>query len=153
MKTNNKKPSALKLWLLRVIPTALIGTLTMAASCNKPEDPQPTKTQVIEWDWKSALPSKDSVKYYADQPDVKNVIMKLRDDENAYISGGFVQQHFKRARDSLDIRFAINREKVTGKGVIYLRTDKDPIDDADSSWFVMNGFTFKFMNEAKELSY
>lgn len=130
--------------VLRIfLPLLMLFALPMMNSCKDP-DPQlePTKTITFDWDWGTGLPSKDSLKYYTDQPDVKNVIMQLRD--NAYETTGFQKHNFKRARDSLDTRFAIDREKIVGSGKIYLSREqnKDQIEDSDSLWFVMNGFVF-----------
>lgn len=119
MKTNNKKPSALKLWLLRVIPTALIGTLTMAASCNKPEDPKPTKNITLTWDIEEGWDNihMDTIKKYADQPDVKTVDLHLKDCY--YKTSSFTPDVFHSVCDSVEKRFKYS-DKVKGSGTIFV---------------------------------
>lgn len=148
MKTNNKKPSALKLWLLRVIPTALIGTLTMAASCGKeplptpptpaPDPVEPTKVITMDWDSFSGVwdqINSDTIAYYAAQPDVKNIVLFFDKDvvnnnpessnyghTSAAVSSGWRTKAFHRARDTLQTRFDIS-PKVIGSGTIIVHSE------------------------------
>lgn len=120
MKTNNKKPSALKLWLLRVIPTALIGTLTMAASCHREPDPQPepTKTINISFNWGKGWDNMhmDTIKKYATQSDVKTINLYL---ENDYSTNSWTPNVFHSVCDSVEKRFKYS-DKVKGSGTIFV---------------------------------
>ena len=165
MKTNNKKPSALKLWLLRVIPTALIGTLTMAASCGKepqptpptptPDPVEPTKVITMDFDWRTpfntAINLKE-IKNLTDQPDVKNVCMNLVYTEESTMteSAGYPTSAFHTARDSLQKRFDIS-PKVIGSGTIIVSREggaqqydqtglSGGMNLEDSIWYASKGF-------------
>lgn len=141
----NKKPSAFRLWLGRVVPISLISALSIAASCNKPDDPtpptptpepqptEPTKVITIDWNWETGIWKQlncDTIEYYAAQPDVKTIILFADKDapvehpENqggsttsAQVSSGFPTAAFHRARDTLQTRFDIS-PKVVGSGTI-----------------------------------
>lgn len=159
----NKKPSAFRLWLGRVVPISLISALTMAASCDKEPEPQPepTKTIVIDWDWNvdtTWAPSMDSIKYYAKQPDVKdvyiNMVNKQTEPTMADVTGsvcdGYLPKMFNTARDSLETRFKYS-DKVKGSGTIFVsklngaqlpdvNSGLTGMAEVDSIWYAMHGF-------------
>lgn len=169
----NKKPSAFRLWLGRVVPIALISALSIAASCDKPDDPtpptptpepqptEPTKTIIIDWDWNENIgwaPSKDSIMGYTEQPDVKNVYINLMNKVypeltvTGCVCDGFPARGFHTARDTLQTRFDIS-DKVKGSGTIFVNGDGGAqlpdlehglgMAEDDSIWFASKGFTIE----------
>ena len=183
----NKKPSAFRLWLGRVVPIALISALSIAASCDKPDDPtpptptpepqptEPTKVITMDWNWETALwedLNRDTIAYYAAQPDVKTIILFTDKDapvehpENhggsttsGGLSSGFSTRAFHTARDSLQKRFDIS-PKVVGSGTIVVHSQggahlNDPTGNGtgmaleDSIWYASKGFTIKRNGAAK----
>lgn len=176
----NKKPSAFRLWLGRVVPIALISALSMAASCDKPDDPtpptptpepqptEPTKVITIDWNWNTGVwrqLNKDTIAYYAAQPDVKTIILFADKDAinnnpespnyglPAYVaSSGYTAGAFHRARDTLQTRFDIS-PKVIGSGTIVVHgeggaqlpsvTTGTGMALEDSIWYASKGFTIK----------
>lgn len=175
----NKKPSAFRLWLGRVVPIALISALSIAASCNKPDDPtpptptpepqptEPTKVITIDWNWNTGIwkqLNSDTIKYYAAQPDVKTIILFADKDamgeshSSAAESSGFPTAAFHRARDTLQTRFDIS-PKVIGSGTIVVHdlggaqlpsvTTGTGMALEDSIWYASKGFTIKRNGAAK----
>lgn len=177
----NKKPSAFRLWLGRVVPIALISALSIAASCDKPDDPtpptptpepqptEPTKVITMDWNWHTGVwrqLNKDTIAYYAAQPDVKTIILfadkdAINDDpESPYygytsgqVSSNIRTKDFHRARDTLQTRFDIS-PKVIGSGTIIVDAEGGAqqsdqtgysvgINLEDSVWYASKGFTIK----------
>lgn len=169
----NKNLLNLKRMLARIVPISAIAAMSFAASCEKPEEPTPptpapepvvpTKVVVIDWDWSvdpKLAPSKDSIKYYTDQSDVKEVyinLMNKRTDVFPELTGtvcdGFRASAFHRARDTMQTRFDMS-EKVKGTGTILVsnlngaqlpdtNSGLAGMAEVDSIWFASKGFTIK----------
>lgn len=165
----NKKPSAFRLWLGRVVPIALISALSIAASCNKPDDPtpptptpepqptEPTKVITMDFDWRTpfntAINLKE-IKNLTDQPDIKNVCMNLvyTEESTPGQSSGYSTRAFHTARDSLQKRFDIS-PKVVGSGTIFVSevggaqqpsvTGGSGMALEDSIWYASKGFAIE----------
>lgn len=64
-----------------------------------------------------ANPNMDTIKFYADKPDVKKIIMDLKPMESLYTSG-WTWRAYHKARDTLQVRIDIAPDKVIGRGTI-----------------------------------
>lgn len=139
MKTNNKKLSdfliGLRAMFAQLKPSKLnnktkalliaAGLLAGASACHEEPDPQlePTKTITFDVDWNvdgNWGPTEDTIKYYTNQPDVKDVFINLL---NKGTSGGgmrcedYTPNIFNMARENLEPCFKIS-DKVKGSGTI-----------------------------------
>lgn len=131
-------------------------------TCVYPEPVVPTKVIIIDWDWNvdsGWVPSKDSIKYYTSQPDVKDVYINLMNkktdhfpEETGCVFDGCPSSVFRRARDTMQTRFDMS-EKVRGSGTILVNRDAGAqLPDAehgigmaleDSTWFASHGFNIE----------
>lgn len=177
MKTNNKKPSALKLWLLRVIPTALIGTLTMAASCGKEPQPTPptptpepipTRTVSMDMTWYEIFHGQLADKGIADtlkDPTVQTLEMRLvyPEDENVFgeTSSGFSTKNFHRGRDTLQ-NYSNLSDNLRYSGTIIVHSEGGAQQPSvtegtgmaleDSIWYASKGFQIKRYDPSATIS-
>ena len=131
--------------------------------------PEPTKVITMDWNWETALwedLNRDTIAYYAAQPDVKTIILFADKDapvehpENqggsttsAALSSGYPARVFHTVRDSLQKRFDIS-PKVIGSGTIVVHSEggahlNNPTGNGigmaleDSIWYAAHGFTIK----------
>ena len=124
-------------------------------TCVYPDPVVPTKVIIIDWDWKvdpALAPSMDSIKFYTDQLDVRDVYINLMDKTDDQLDGtvceGFRSKIFRRARDTMQTRFDMS-EKVKGSGkIIVSREGGAQLPDIgedrgmaldDSIWFTAHG--------------
>ena len=107
----------------------LLVLVVVASSCNKtPEpnpEPEPThhypETIYVPFEFKPAIveanPNMDTIKFYADKPDVKKIIMDLKPMDSMHTSGWYWTS-FDKALDTLQARIDIAPDKVCGRGTI-----------------------------------
>ena len=137
--------------------------------------PEPTKVITMDWNWDTGIweqLNKDTIAYYAAQPDVKTIILFADKDapvehpENhsgsttsGQLSAGFRAAAFHRAKDTLQTRFDIS-PKVVGSGTIVVHSQggahlNNPTGNGtgmaleDSIWYASKGFTIKRNGAAK----
>ncbi len=132
--------------------------VVVASSCNKtPEpnpEPEPThhypETIYVPFEFKPAIveanPNMDTIKFYADKPDVKKIIMDLKPMDSMHTSGWYWRA-FGKARDTLQARIDVAPDKVSGRGTIivnYVIPDSvvwlDGLPKSDSVAFRRMGF-------------
>lgn len=143
------------------------GTCVYAQS--EPQPTEPTKVITIDWNWHTGVwrqLNKDTIAYYAAQPDVKTIILfadkdAINDDPESpyygYTSGQVGStirtKDFHRARDTLQTRFDIS-PKVVGSGTIIVHSQGGGqqsdqtgyscgMNLEDSIWYAAHGFTIK----------
>lgn len=116
----------------------LLVLVVVASSCNKtPEptpEPEPThhypETIYVPFEFRPAIveanPNMDTIKFYADKPDVKTIIMDLQPMDTTF-TFGWGWRAFDKARDTLQSRIDIAPDKVCGRGTIFV---KDVIPDS-----------------------
>lgn len=111
--------------------------------------PDPTKNITINMTWHDifqGLVNRDTISYYAKQPDVKTVTLQLEEKP----TDSYEPRHYRRARDTLQTRFDIS-DKVKGSGTIFVsRLNGAQLPDindyhcgmaeVDSIWYAMHGF-------------
>lgn len=116
----------------------------------------PTREIVIPWCWSSGdglAPWPDTIRYYAQQPDVKHVIIYMVPGSQST----WEPRHFNIARDSLQDRLNIDRIKVIGGGTVKVGRDGAHIHpdtltkkygmwEPDSLWFALNGWRIERYN-------
>lgn len=116
----------------------------------------PTREIVIPWCWSSGdgwAPWPDTIKYYAQQPDVKHVIIYMVPGSQSTWEPRF----FNIARDSLQDRLNIDPIKVIGGGTVKVGRDGAHIHpdtltkkygmwEPDSLWFAINGWRIERYN-------
>lgn len=161
------------------LPLLMLFAIPIMNSCNKPDDPtpptptpepvEPTKVITIDWDWNTGIwrqLNKDTIAYYAAQPDVKAIILNADKDAinnnpespnyglPTYVaSSGYSTSAFHRARDTLQTRFDIS-PKVIGSGTIIVssqggaqQSDQTGLSGGmnleDSIWYASKGFAIK----------
>ena len=109
--------------VLRIfLPLLMLFALPMMNSCKEPDpQPEPTKTITFDWDWGTGLPPRDTLAYYAKQPDVKTIDLHLM----PYLSDGWLPKAFHTARDSLQKGFDVS-DKVKGSGTIFVSREGGP---------------------------
>ncbi len=138
------------------------GTCVYATSEPEPTPVVPTKVITIDWNWHTGIwhqLNKDTIEYYASQPDVKAVVLNADSDaldgdgySSGLISSRFSTGTFQRARDTLQTRFDIS-PKVCGSGIIYVHpeigaqipdgTFGTGMNVSDSVWFADKGYQIK----------
>ena len=91
--------------------------------CHKEPTVEPTKTIVIDWDWRhdpAAAPSMDTIKKYTKQADVKYVYINLVNkgpSGGGMICGSLTPKEFNFGANELEKRFKYS-DKVKGSGTI-----------------------------------
>ena len=106
----------------------LAGLMALTKACKKPPVPEPEPTHhypetiCVPFEFTQyAMPNIDTIRFYAQQPDVKKVIMDLKPMDSLYEYGsasGWTWVAFHRARDMLYERHRISPDKVFGRGII-----------------------------------
>ena len=117
--------------VLKVLAILLsLVLVVVASSCNKTPEPTPTpepthhypETIYVPFEFTQyAMPNIDTIRFYAQQPDVKEIIMDLKPMDSLYEYGsasGWTWVAFHRARNMLYERHGINTNKVFGRGII-----------------------------------
>lgn len=124
------KNNKLSRMLVRFVPMSMIVALPFFNSCEKTEELQErgTKDVVIDLDWQSGdgwAPSKEFIKSYTSQQDVKSVYINLVNknpkfpEETGCVCSKWSESMFKVGRDSLQECFFMS-SKVHGSGTIVL---------------------------------
>ena len=132
MKTNNKKLSdfliGLRAMFAQLKPSKLnnktkaliaAGLLAGASACHDEPQPEPTKNMTLTWDIEEGWDNihMDTIKKYADQPDVKTVDLHLKDCY--YKTSSLTPDVFHSVCDSVEKRFKYS-DKVKGSGTIFV---------------------------------
>lgn len=137
--------------VLRIfLPLLMLFALPMMNSCKEPDpQPDPTKNITIDMTWRDifrGLVNKDTISYYAKQPDVKTVTLQIEEKP----TDSYEPRDYRRARDTLDTRFKIS-DKVVGSGTIFVsklngaqlpdvNSGLTGMAEVDSIWYAMHGF-------------
>lgn len=147
----------------------LAALMAIATACKKDPTPEPTpnhptdtinmhKKIVLIWDWyyDGVAPNRDTVKYYANRPDVDSIIMMP--DPNSEMSNRVTRVYntwdFHLARDTLQKRINFAPNKIKGKGTIHVNgvngaqlppeyeveTTQKGMSLEDSIWYTANGW-------------
>lgn len=105
----------------------LAGMMAFAKACKKPPVPEPEPTHhypetiYVPFEFKPAIveanPNMDTIKFYADKPDVKKIIMDLKPMDSMHTTGWYWTA-FDKARDTLQARVDVAPDKVCGRGTI-----------------------------------
>lgn len=105
----------------------LAGIMALANACKKAPVPEPNPTHhypdtiYVPFELKPAIieanPNMDTIKFYADKPDVKKIIMDLKPMDSLQTAGWYWTA-FHKARDTLQSRIKIAPDKVIGRGTI-----------------------------------
>ncbi|MCQ2149689.1 MAG: hypothetical protein MJY45_04960 [Bacteroidales bacterium] len=128
--------------LRRALALGAIASGALVA-CNKGntthDTPIPTRDVELVFDcYYNNLSLKD-VKKYADMPDVRYIYMIPK---NPSWSQNTIKG-IHNAKDSLQLRFDINPEKVRAKGTFEFKSGEPSKNIADSLWFIQKGWTIK----------
>lgn len=132
---------------------SLAGLMALANACGK--DPVPTpepephtypETVYVPFEWNIYNPNIDTIKFYADKPEVKRIVMDLLPMDSLCTSGWYWAP-FHSARDTLQKRIDIAPDKVCGRGTIIVwriipdsLTWYDGLPRSDSIAFTKMGF-------------
>lgn len=117
-----KVPYSIRKSLIKILP--FMATAIMATSCHKePYD------VVIDWTW-GDLPDKELVNQYANDKNVKTIILNIR----PFNSTSFSPYMFHNARNHFESDYFSGNPKTIGKGNIYVHEFNgahlpDPYDD------------------------
>ena len=102
----------------------LAGLMALTKACKKPPVPEPEPTHhypetiYVPFELKlSDMPNIDTIRFYAQQPDVNKIIMDLKPMDSMHTSGWYWKS-FDKARDTLQARIDIAPDKVCGRGTI-----------------------------------
>ena len=149
----------------------LAALMAIATACKKDPTPEPnpnhptdtinpvvpTREIVIHWNWDAGIgfaPPKDSIKYYANQADVRIIDINLIDMNGIGFPvncTAFRASSFHKARDTLQTRIDIDSLKVKLSGTILINFQNGAtipdhtigyelgITPYDSAWFVKHG--------------
>ncbi len=138
-----RRSKAKKVWNI----LSLSALMAFLGACQKDPTPQPqpepTPTDTVQpivphypdtvyvpFEFRPAIveanPNMDTIKFYADKPDVKKIIMDLQPMDTTF-TFGWGWRAFDRARDTLQSRIDIAPDKVCGRGTIFV---KDVIPDS-----------------------
>lgn len=100
--------------------------VVVASSCNKTPEPTPKpepthhypETIYVPFELKlSDMPNVDTIRFYAQQPDVKKIIMDLKPMDSMHTSG-WGRNSFGKARRMLQECVDVNPDEVSGQGTI-----------------------------------
>lgn len=100
----------------------LAGLMALTKACKKPPVPEPEPTHhypetiYVPFELKlSDMPNIDTIRFYAQQPDVNKIIMDLKPMDSMHTSG-WGRNSFGKARDILQARIDVAPDKVSGQG-------------------------------------
>jgi len=141
----------------------LAALMALATACKKDPTPEPTPTNmhkkiVLIWDWyyDGRAPNRDTVKYYANRPDVDSVIMvpDSTSELSNNVASVYTTWHYHRARDTLQKCINFAPKKVKGGGSIKVSKKngaqlppeydvgltQEGMSLEDSIWYTANGW-------------